>query len=178
VHRFVPVVGLLILLCGCGGGGTASPPTPVPLKTYADSRLNLHFKYPGSWSVPKNGGHQQASSTGAPTYIVPVNVPGNAASVEVTADGQIIQFPAFANGHIAPDPSGGPDYFHYYHTTVDGRPAMRVERWAGKQIDEIDTFVNTSKLSFDIRTDTGAPPYPKSVTDGYATIVRTIKLPF
>jgi hypothetical protein len=177
VYRFIPIAVLLILVCGCGSS-SSTPPTPRPPKTYSDAKFRFTFKYPRSWSVPKTGGHEANSSNGVPTYIVPITVPGNPASPEVTVDGQIIQFPTFEDGHIAADPSGGPDFFHYYHATVSGLPAMRVERWSGKHMDEVDTFVNTSKLSFDIRMDTGNPPFPADVTSGYNTIVKTTRLPF
>jgi hypothetical protein len=177
LFSLVALASSVTLLSGCGSSSSA-PPTPLPQKTYSDAKFRFSFKYPGAWSVPRSGGHQSTAQSGVPTYIVPLKIPGNPASVEVTADGQIIQFPPFEDGHVSADPNGGPDFYHYYHRTVDGLPAMRVERWSGKQIDEVDTFVNTSKLSFDIRTDTATPPFPADVKSGYDTVVKTIKLPF
>jgi hypothetical protein len=177
VQRIFPVAGLVILLCGCGSGSSA-PPTTVALKTYSDATFHFSFKYPNTWSVPKQGGHESTSPSGVKTYILPITVPGGAAGLEVTVDGNVFQIPTFSDGKIAPDPSGGPDFYHYYHATVSSRPAMRVERWSGKNMDEVDTLANTSKYSYDIRMDTGSPPFPAGVTAAYATIVTTMKLPF
>ena len=177
MKRICPIVGLVILLCGCGNSASG-PSTPVPLKSYSDATFHFSFKYPGAWSIPKQGGHESTSPSGVRTYILPINVPGGIAGLEITVDGQVIQFPPFQNGHVAPDPNGGPDFFHYYHASVSGVQAMRVERWSGKNMDEVDTFANSSKYSFDVRTDTGSPPFPRSLTAGYSTIVRTMKLPF
>jgi len=180
--KYSPVfllIALTIAVAGCGSNGASSPSkTPTASRSFTDPTFKFSFKYPSTWSVPPKGGHQSSSSPG--TYILPVSVPGNPtpANLEVTVDGQVFTIPSFVDGKISPDPSGGPDFYHYYHATVDGLPGMRVERWSGKQMDEVDTFVYTRTKSYDIRMDTGTPPFPGAVTSGYNGVVKSFKVQF
>lgn len=176
MYRFLLLACPLILLAGCGGGGGSSTPTPPANKSYSDPTFHFSIKYPATWKLPKKGGHY-STEQGVQTYILPFTVPGGAASAEVTISGRV-NFPPFEDGKVSPNPNGGPTYFHYYHVTVDGIPAVRVERWAGKLMDEVDTFVNTAKYGYDIRMDTGVPPFPSTIMYGYVTLLKTITLPF
>jgi hypothetical protein len=55
---------------------------------------------------------------------------------------------------------------------------MRVERFNGSQMNEIDTFVNTRTKSYDIRTLTANPPFSPGTLAGYETVVRSFTPPF
>jgi hypothetical protein len=96
----------------------------------------------------------------------------------VTVDGDVVPLPSFQDGEVRPDPNSSAHTFQYFHTTLSGWPAMRVNRFTGKQLTEKDTIANTHSRSYDVRMLTVNPPFAAAVNRGYATIVRTMKVPF
>jgi hypothetical protein len=169
---------VVALVTGCGSSSSASPTaTPSPSKTYNDPTFHYSFKYPGAWSISPKGGHA-TTLRGVKTYVVDVQIPGKAAGLQITTDAQIIPFPPFVDGKISPDPTGGPDTFHYYHAKISGLAAMHVERWNGKQMTEVDTFVNTQTRAYDVRMNTATPPFSSKALAGYNAIVKSMRLPF
>lgn len=179
--RFLlPVAALLPLLAGCGADAatkpTATPFVPTALSSYRDPKFGFSFQLPKNWTVPPRGGHT-VNNNGLQQYVVDITLPRNEAGLSVTVDGDIQQFPKFPNGRRGRIP-GDPHTYVYFHRTVSQWPAMRVERYSGATLNEIDTIVNTRKASFDVRMITSNPPFSSRATYGYDTIIRTLKLPF
>ena len=176
----VALLGLLtVCLAGCGFGsaGPAPTATPVPNKTYTDKTFHFTFKYPANWTLPAKGGHV-ASIGGVQTYIVPLDEPNRGAHIEVTVDGDVIQLPAFQEGHIAPATDGSPAEMQYFHAHLSGLPAMRIHRIVNKQIDEIDTIANTQRQSYDVRMITGTPPFTQAALNTYRLLTTSLQVSF
>jgi hypothetical protein len=180
MHRFAPALLCALLLAGCGTSGATPTATPAPVHvataSYSDHQYGFSFKYPQNWSVPKSGGHQ-VDNGGVKQYVLDITVPKNQAGVSITVDNSVQPFPSFTNGHKGHIPND-PHTYVYFHRTVSQLPAMRVERYSGTQINEIDTFVNTPRQSYDIRTLSPNPPFTAQELAGYETIVKSFKPPF
>jgi hypothetical protein len=175
--RILPLLFLAGLLAGCGTGASPSQTaTPLATAAYSDPHFHFSFHYPANWSVPRKGGATTTTASGT-TYILTVNIPGNGAQLSVTVDHTIVPFPQFANGHRGQIP-GDPHTFVYFHRTIGQWPAMRIERLSGKQLDEIDTIVNTRTESFDVRTITSASSFTPVERAGYEIVVKSLKIPF
>ena len=171
---------LTLVLAGCGLAGVASPTAtavPIGYATFNDPQFGFSFKYPQNWSIPKSGGHTIQNS-GLDQYVLDITLPGSEAGMSVELDGAVRPLPlTFVNGkrsHI----TGDPHTYVYFHRTVTQWPAMRVERFSGTKMNEIDTIFNTRKESYDIRTIAANPPFTSRALAGYDTIVRTFKPPF
>lgn len=170
---FLIAVGFVAAACG---SSHSSLPTISKTKTYRDPTLHFRFRYPADWKVPGSG--KVETIGGAPTYVVHVTIPGNAASAEVTASTTTVPIPSFSNGEVKPDPNGGPDKFHYFHVSISGLKGMRIERYSGKQSDEIDSVANSSNRLYDVRMIAATPPFAPRTLAGYNLIVRSLKVPF
>lgn len=168
------LLGIVLALAGCGGRSAAPTATAVSTKTYSDPTYNFSFKYPANWKAPKTG--QPLAHTNS--YVVKLFTPGNAAGAEVLVTGTVTPFPTFNDGLVVPDPAGGSDTLHYFHATVDGLPAMHIERFSGKHADQISTIVNQGHREYVVRILTGQPPFSPQILQGYGTIVKTLKVPF
>ncbi len=168
---------VVVILAGCRPSAAAPSATRVVDGAYQDTAYHFSFRYPLSWHLASKHG-TTTSVQGVPTYVVNVNTPNNVEGVRIQVDRHVIPLGTFQEGHVAPDPSGGPDMFHYHHAHVSGWPAMQVQRYNGSKIDGIFTIVNTRTLSFTIEMVTPNPPFSRSALSGYDTILRTIKLPF
>lgn len=181
MRNFLLLCALGLLLAGCGSKPSAAPtataPAVVALKSFTDPNFHFSFRYPGNWTVAQKGGKEE-NIGGIRTYVLPIHIPGDVGDLEITMDGDVVQFPSFVEGHCAPDPRGPANTFCYYHAHVSGWPAMHINRISGGQIDSIDTITNTHTRSYDVRIVTGTPPFPANVMSGYKTIVRTLKVPF
>jgi hypothetical protein len=164
-------------LAGCGSSTAKPAPTPIPSVAFTDPQFGFSFRYPVNWSVPKKGGNI-VDVAGVRTYELNLKVPQDAAQLSITVDGDVVPFPAFADGKTAPDPNGPTHTFQYFHAHVAGWPAMEIRRFTGKQITEVDTVTNTRTRSYDVRMLTATPPFPSSVTSGYARVVKSLKVPF
>jgi hypothetical protein len=115
---------------------------------------------------------------GVNTYVLDISIPKNAAQLSLTVDADVTPFPAFTNGHTAPDPNGSTHTFQYFHARVAGWPAMVIRRFTGKHVTEIDTITNTRSRSYDVRLLTATPPFPASVNQGYKHVVSSLRVPF
>jgi hypothetical protein len=149
---------------------------PIGNATFNDLQFGFSFKYPRNWTIPKSGGHTVQSS-GTDQYVLDITLPGNEAGMSVELDGAVRPLPTFVDGHKA-HISGDPHTYVYFHRTVDQWPGMRVERFKGSQLNEIDTIFNTRRASYDIRTISANPPFTSRALAGYEEIVRTFKAPF
>jgi hypothetical protein len=177
VRYFIPVAALAVLLVGCGSSASGNgTPTPIPTSSYSDPHYKFSFKYPHVWSVPAKGG-QTASNGSSSAYVLNVTVPGNVAQASVEVDKDVVPFPPFQNGHRGTI-QGDPHTYIYFHRKVGQWPAMRIERQLNGQTDEIDTIVNTRTLSYDARLITATPPFKQSSLNGYAAMVKSLKIPF
>lgn len=170
----LPVVGIL---AGCASFAASPATTPVTDHTYHDSTYHFSFRYPSAWQLASKHG-TTTSVQGVPTYEVNLKTPNNVVGVRIQVDHQVTPFPPFEEGHVAPNPGGGPDMLHYHHMHVSGWPAMQIQRYNGTKVDGMFTIVNTRSLSFTIEMVTPYPPFSRSTLSGYNAIVRTIKLPF
>lgn len=174
---WITLIGILLVITGCSSQSTASNTlVPDPTKTYTDTAYNFSFKYPATWSVKSHT--MSVASAGNPRiYIVHLNVPGNAAGMEVTVSGTVTPFPPITDGEVRKDPSG-PSSFRYFNKTVSGFPALRVERFYQGQTDQITTIINGHKRTYAVRMLTATPPFKAAALTGYGVIVRTLSLPF
>ncbi len=171
----LPIITLT--LAGCGSSTAKPAPTSNPLASYTDRANGFSFRYPSNWTVPKSGG-KVINVAGVSTYELDLTLPQDAAQVSVTVDGDVVPFPAFADGKTAPDPNAPSHTFQYFHGHVAGWPAMIIRRFTGKQITEVDTVTNTRTRSYDVRALTATPPFPSLVTHGYSQIMQSFKVPF
>jgi hypothetical protein len=171
------VMTIAVTGCGASSATATSTSTHVAMSSYTDSQFGFSFHYPSTWKISKQGG-QTSNVAGVQTYILDIAVPHNSAQVSVTVDGDVTPFPAFSNGHTAPDPNGPTHTFQYFHAHVAGWPAMVIHRFSGKQISEMDTVTNTRTRSYDVRMLTATPPFSSDVTVGYNQVVKTFKVPF
>jgi hypothetical protein len=172
----------VILIAGCGNSATSPtaivpPPTVSASTRFVDPNFHFSFAYPANWSVNKKGGQEKTVTAGYKQYALDVKLPTNAAQLSITVDGNVQTFPQFTNGHHGTIP-GDPHDYVYFHDKLSGWPAMRIKRYTGKQITEIDTIANTRTRSYDVRMLTATPPFSPDSLAGYETIVHTMKVPF
>jgi hypothetical protein len=179
LRPYLLLLAMAIPLAGCGSSASGGTPTPqtVSLATYKDSQFGFSFRYPSTWSIAKSGG-SMVKIGGVKTYVLDISIPKNTAQLSVTVDADVTPFPAFTNGHTAPDPNGPTHTFQYFHAHVAGWPAMVIRRFSGKQVTEIDTVTNTRSRSYDVRLLTATPPFATSVNQGYSQVVKSLKVPF
>lgn len=173
----IPLLLFTLALAGCGSPSAKPVPTAIPLASYIDSQNGFSFHYPSNWTVPKKGG-KIIDVAGVSTYELDLNIPQNPAQVSVTVDGDVVPFPAFADGKTAPDPNGPTHTFQYFHAHVAGWPSMVIRRFTGKQITEVDTVTNTRTRSYDVRMLTATTPFSADITQGYNHVVSSLKVPF
>jgi hypothetical protein len=178
VNRRLALLCLLLLAGGCGGSGNGTAqPTASSLKQFTDPTLKFSFSHLPSWVVGK--GTQVQNPTGSTTYTLPINTPGQLAQAQISVDRPGTPLPAFKDGLTTHEPSGAANaYFHYYHRTMSGLPAMRVELWVGATLSEVDTFADTSTSQYDVRILEGAQPLTATILGQYADIVSSMKIPF
>jgi hypothetical protein len=175
VRYFISIIGLAVVLSACGASSDASP-VPAANKTYKDKTYPMSFRYPATWKAPAKGKSELLSS--GPAYVIRLTIPTGVANAEIQITENPPALPVIKNGLVRPDPAGGTDTFHYFNTRVGGHPAIRVERFAGAQEDQIDTFVNAAKVQYVVRVITAQPPFTRRVKSGYALILRSMRLPF
>lgn len=172
MSRIFLTVILLGLLVGCG----SSRATSATGNTYHDKKYGFSFRYPSGWTAPAQGKVQNVA--GVSTYIVTLHPPDNSVGFEITADHDVIPFPTFQEGHIAPNPGGGPDMLHFHHARLSGWPAMEIQRYNGPNVDEIDTIINTRTISYQVRILTANPPLSATQNAAYNQVLNSLKIPF
>jgi hypothetical protein len=179
-------LALLALLSACGGSSAASPsptpsrtsssPAPLPtpsFKTYTDAKFQFSFDYPNDWTVHK-GATETDPQTGTTEYVVHVDAPKQLARAEIDIDGNHTPLPPFKQGKVTRDPAAPNTYWHYFHQTVSGIRAMRVEQWTGKKVFEVDTFIVTKHLRYDVRILAGSKPLSPTTGQPYNGIVDSL----
>lgn len=175
MRRLLVLPLVAAILAGCSLSASSSPPTPTPLSmgSYRDAHYHFSFRYPAIWTVPAAGRH--TTLNGVATYLLNVKTPGNAAGIQITVDHDLANYSSIPEGDVVPY---GADTLHYHHLTVGGWPAIQIDRYNGKQLDDISTIVNTRTYSYQVQMLTGTPPFSSSALSGYHTVVQSMKIPF
>ena len=175
MRRFL-LLGIAAALAGCGGKGASGPipgPTPSAYKSYTDARFHFSFKYPAKWSVPTKGKFENVD--GRQTYVLAFNTHNSNANVELTLDHNVQPIPKVKFGEVKHTQQG--QVYRYFNFPVASRPALQGQLLGtNSTVLQVDTVWNDKKLSYDLRSAVGQPPFPKPITKGYQHILGTIKM--